>query len=156
MDWVTRIQKSLLVLLMFAQLDMFIGSILDLEDFGSLYLIRIDQSQAGIDNYGNATNHESTGYMQIDYEQRHAFGYTGWSLDTANENLNPQYQDSAMQENPHFIDLFGVFFTAVTGNFEFLCSLKYITGNIQFNLDCEYLICFSLKKRYCCRCELVW
>ena len=120
MDWVTRIQKSLLVLLMFAQLDMFIGSILDLEDFGSLYLIRIDQSQAGIDNYGNATNHESTGYMQIDYEQRHAFGYTGWSLDTANENLNPQYQDSAMQENPHFIDLFGVFFTAVTGNFKLL------------------------------------
>ena len=141
----TRIQKSLLVLLMFAQLDMFIGSILDLEDFGSLYLIRIDQSQAGIDNYGNATNHESTGYMQIDYEQRHAFGYTGWSLDTANENLNPQYQDSAMQENPHFIDLFGVFFTAVTGTFKLLCSLKSIRLDIQFSLDYEYIIDFVLQ-----------
>ena len=120
MDWVTRIQKSLLVLLMFAQLDMFIGSVLDLEDFGSLYLIRIDQSQESTNNYGNKSTHEATGYMQIDYEQRHAFGYTGWSLDTADVNLNPQYQDSAMQEDPHFIDLFGVFFTAVTGNYKHL------------------------------------
>ena len=143
MDWVTRIQKSLLVLLMFAQLDMFIGSILDLEDFGSLYLIRIDQSQESTNNYGNVSTHEATGYMQIDYEQRHAFGYTGWSLDTADVNLNPQYQDSAMQENPHFIDLFGVFFTAVTGNFKFMFSLKSITGNII--LDCEYIIDFVLQ-----------
>ena len=53
--------------------------------------------------------------MQIDYEQRHAFGFTGWNMDTASDNFNPQYQDSAMQKDPHFIDLFGVFFTAVTG-----------------------------------------
>ena len=138
----TRIQKSLLVLLMFAQLDMFIGSVLDLEDFGSLYLIRIDQSQESTNNYGNKSTHEATGYMQIDYEQRHAFGYTGWSLDTADVNLNPQYQDSAMQEDPHFIDLFGVFFTAVTGNYKLLCVLT-IRG-FGINLDCKYLIYFSL------------
>ena len=29
MDWVTRVQKFLLVLLIFAQTDMFLGSILD-------------------------------------------------------------------------------------------------------------------------------
>ena len=138
----TRIQKSLLVLLMFAQLDMFIGSVLDLEDFGSLYLIRIDQSQESTNNYGNKSTHEATGYMQIDYEQRHAFGYTGWSLDTADVNLNPQYQDSAMQEDPHFIDLFGVFFTAVTGNFKLLCVLAF--RGFSMNLDCKYLIYFSL------------
>ena len=136
----TRIQKSLLVLLMFAQLDMFIGSVLDLEGFGSLYLIRIDQSQDSTDNYGNKSTHESTGYMQIDYEQRHAFGYTGWSLDTADVNLNPQYQDSAMQEDPHFIDLFGVFFTAVTGNYNRLCVPNYTC----LHLDCQYLMDFSL------------
>ena len=118
MDWVTRIQKSLLVLLMLAQLDMFLGSVLDLESVGSLYLVRIDTEKTGIwDNYGNTSlTHDSQGYMQIDYEQRHAFGFTGWSLDTANDNFNPQYETSPMQEDPQFIDLFGVFFTAVTGN----------------------------------------
>ena len=115
MDWVTRIQKALLVLLMLAQLDMLLGSILDLEDVGSLYLVRIDTEKTTTNNYNESVVHESKGYMQIDYEQRHAFGFTGWSLDTANENFNPQYQDSAMQDDPVFIDLFGVFFTAVTG-----------------------------------------
>ena len=122
MDWVTRIQKSLLVLLMLAQLDMFLGSVLDLEDVGSLYLVRIDTEKTDLtDNYGNTSlTHESGGYMQIDYEQRHAFGYTGWSLDTASDNFNPQYETSPMQEDPKFIDLFGVFFTAVTGKNIFL------------------------------------
>ena len=115
MDWVTRIQKSLLVLLLFAQVDMFLGSVLDLENVGSLYLVRIDQEQTNTDNFNVTKTHEGVGYMQIDYEQRHAFGFTGWNLDTASDNFNPQYQDSAMQEDPHFIDLFGVFFTAVTG-----------------------------------------
>ena len=118
MDWVTRIQKALLVLLLFAQLDMFLGSVLDLEEVGSLYLVRIDTEKDTVNNYNQTIHHDSNGYMQIDYEQRHAFGYTGWNLDTANENLNPQYQDSAMQDDPEFIDLFGVFFTAVTGYYE--------------------------------------
>ena len=116
MDWVTRIQKALLVLLLFAQVDMFLGSILDLESVGSLYLVRIDTEKTGqINNYGDVLDHKSNGYMQIDYEQRHAFGFTGWNIDTASDNFNPQYQDSAMQKDPRFIDLFGVFFTAVTG-----------------------------------------
>ena len=115
MDWVTRIQKSLLVLLMFAQLDMFLGSVLDLESVGSLYLVRVDTEQTNINNYNETKTHPAGGYMQIDYEQRHAFGFTGWNLDTASDNFNPQYQDSPMQKDPHFIDLFGVFFTAVTG-----------------------------------------
>ena len=115
MDWVTRIQKALLVLLMLAQLDMFLGSVLDLEDVGSLYLVRIDQDKSTQDNYLQPQEHKGVGYMQIDYEQRHAFGFTGWDIDTANDNFAPQYQDSAMQKDPSFIDLFGVFFTAVTG-----------------------------------------
>ena len=100
---------------MFAQVDMLLGSVLDLEGVGSAYLVRIDSSKEGINNFGEAVKHESNGYMQIDYEQRHAFGFTGWNMDTASENFSPQYQDSAMQKDPSFIDLFGVFFTAVTG-----------------------------------------
>ena len=115
MDWVTRIQKALLILLLFAQVDMFLGSVLDIESVGSLYLVRIDTEQTNTNNFNVSVTHESQGYMQIDYEQRHAFGFTGWNMDTASDNLNPQYQDSAMQKDPQFIDLFGVFFTAVTG-----------------------------------------
>ena len=37
MDWVTRIQKSLLVLLILAQIDMFIGSFAN-TDLGTLYV----------------------------------------------------------------------------------------------------------------------
>ena len=37
MDWVTRVQKALLVLLIFAQVDMFVGSFLDL-DTGTFYV----------------------------------------------------------------------------------------------------------------------
>ena len=37
MDWVTRVQKALLVLLIAAQCDMFIGSFLDLE-WGTCYV----------------------------------------------------------------------------------------------------------------------
>jgi hypothetical protein len=77
MDWVTRIQKSLLVLLILAQLDMLIGSFIDVE-WGTAYVARIEDGT----------------YYNIDQDQRHAFGYTGWSLDTANENLNPQYLTS--------------------------------------------------------------
>ena len=76
-------------------------------------------------------------------DQRHAYGYTGWSLDTAKDNLNPDYTPSSIQvqkisllilrptlgyrflikkyaqfsfqEHPSFMEAFGVFFTAVTG-----------------------------------------
>lgn len=48
-------------------------------------------------------------------DQRHAYGYSGWSMETAKDNLNPNYVDSSLQMNPGFFDTFGVFFTAVTG-----------------------------------------
>ena len=157
MDWVTRIQKSLLVLLMLAQLDMFLGSVLDLEDVGSLYLVRIDTDTKGDpipDNFGIATLHEGEGYKQIDYEQRHAFGFTGWSMDTASDNFNPQYETSPMQADPTFIDLFGVFFTAVTGNRKFV--KKRLLG-YQFYI--KHYNSLLLNKsinfyffRYCCWC----
>ena len=100
MDWVTRIQKSLLVLLIMAQLDMFIGSFVDVE-YGTAYVTKIEDGK----------------YYNIDQYQRHAFGYTGWNSTTASNNLGPQYQASPLSDGnePDFMDLYGVFFTAVTG-----------------------------------------
>ena len=98
MDWVTRIQKALLMLLIAAQCDMLIGSFLDLES--------------------------GTGYVQKDTggkvefmtrDQRHAYGYSGWSVDTAKDNLDPDYVPSSITSTPSFMEAFGVFFTAVTG-----------------------------------------
>ena len=48
MDWVTRIQKSLLVLLILAQIDMFIGSFIDIE-FGTCYVDSIEDGYENID-----------------------------------------------------------------------------------------------------------
>ena len=99
MDWVTRVQKALLVLLILAQLDMFAGSFIDIE-FGSGYI------QLENDTFGH-----------IGQSLRHSLGYTGWSIDTAEINLNPQYTNSPMSSGnqPDFAEVFGVFFTAVTG-----------------------------------------
>ena len=47
--------------------------------------------------------------------QRHAYGFTGWSMETTKNNLNPNWIDSKLQNNPDFFVTFGVFFTAVTG-----------------------------------------
>ena len=52
---------------------------------------------------------------QVDQDQRKAFGYTGWSLDTASDNVDAIYQPSPIAEDPSFMECFGVFFTAVTG-----------------------------------------
>ena len=41
-DWITRIQKALLMLLLLAQVDMFIGSFVDIE-FGTAYVLKIDE-----------------------------------------------------------------------------------------------------------------
>ena len=98
MDWVTRVQKALLMLLLAAQCDMLIGSFLDLES-GTLYVQK--------DTAGNV--------KMMTQDQRHAYGYTGWSVDTLKENINPDYTPSTIQQNPSFMDAFGVFFTAVTG-----------------------------------------
>ncbi len=48
MDWVTRIQKSLLVLLILAQIDMFIGSFVDVE-FGTCYVDSLEDGYENID-----------------------------------------------------------------------------------------------------------
>lgn len=98
MDWVTRIQKALLVLLIFAQCDMFAGSFLDLE-WGTAYVQKNSKGEVSL----------------LSQDQRHAYGYSGWSMDTAKENFNPNWEDSSLQKNPGFFDAFGVFFTAVTG-----------------------------------------
>jgi len=98
MDWVTRIQKGLLVLLILAQLDMLLGSFLDLE-IGTLY---VQKDRAGQ-------------ISMLSQEQRHAYGYTSWSMETAEDNFNPSYRPSTFDSNPSFMGAFGVFFTAVTG-----------------------------------------
>ena len=79
MDWVTRIQKSLLYLLIAAQIDMLLGSFIDVS-WGTCYVAKIE----------NGT------YYNIDQMQRKAFGYTGWSLETAKDNFSPQYRESAI------------------------------------------------------------
>merc|ERR1719228_2110541 len=74
MDWVTRVQKFLLVLLICSQLDFVIGSFLSKP------------------------------------LQTSAKGFTGWSLETARENLGSNYEDGQS-----FFSVFAVFFPAVTG-----------------------------------------
>ena len=72
MDWVTRVQKFLLVLLIFSQADMFLGSVLDPKS-GTFY---VEKNPEGV-------------IQPLTQDQRHAYGYTGWSLETAKQNLNP-------------------------------------------------------------------
>ena len=84
MDWVTRIQKTLLILLIFAQFDMLIGSFVN-TDFGTLYVDSITDGK----------------YLNVDGDQRGAYGYTGWNLDTAKENLWDQYTSGPMNSNPN-------------------------------------------------------
>ena len=98
MDWVTRIQKFLLVLLICAQADMLAGSFLDLE-WGTCYVQK--------DTAGNV--------KRMTQDQRHAYGYSGWSMETVKDNINPDYVESPISANPSFMETFGVFFTAVTG-----------------------------------------
>jgi len=85
MKWVTRVQKLLLVLLLLAQVDMLVGTFLS---GGSAY--------AGNDD-------------------RHAKGFTGWSIDTAEKNYKAQYLVNGNGFQEFFMSVFGVFFTAVTG-----------------------------------------
>jgi len=85
MDWVTKVQKLLLVILIFAQIDMFVGSFI------------------------------SGGTLYADSETRHAKGFTGWSMDTVKENINSDYTVDATGKDNSFMSVFGVFFTAVTG-----------------------------------------
>ena len=51
----------------------------------------------------------------MDQGQRKAFGYTDWSIDTASDNFDANYQSSPIAQDPSFMECFGVFFTAVTG-----------------------------------------
>ena len=72
MDWVTRVQKFLLVLLIFAQTDMFLGNILDPKS-GTFY---VEKNPEGA-------------IKQLTQDHRHAYGFTGWSLETTKKNLYP-------------------------------------------------------------------
>jgi len=74
MDWVTRVQKLLLLLLICSQLDFVLGS-----------------------------------FLAKPVETR-AKGFTGWSIETARENLGSNYE-----EGQSFFSVFAVFFPAVTG-----------------------------------------
>jgi len=74
MDWVTRVQKALLVLLLCSQVDFIIGTFLPRSN------------------------------------EVYAKGFTGWSLDTAKENVGANYE-----EGESFFSVFAVFFPAVTG-----------------------------------------
>ena len=83
MDWVTRVQKLLLVLLLFSQVDFMVGTFLPRS------------------------------------AEVYAKGFTGWSLETARENVNAKYTPLD-PENPEgqtqgFFSVFAVFFPAVTG-----------------------------------------
>ena len=53
--------------------------------------------------------------QRLSQDQRHAYGFTGWSVETIKNNLAPNWIDSNLQKNPDFFVTFGVFFTAVTG-----------------------------------------
>jgi len=98
MDWVTRVQKALLVFLILAQCDMFAGSFLDL-DSGTFYVQKNSKQEVEF----------------LSKDQRHAYGYESWSTEVASENFGPNYQESSLAKNPDFMEAFGVFFTAVTG-----------------------------------------
>ena len=68
MDWVTRVDKFLLLVLLIAQLDMFTGSFV---------------------NSGN---------LYVTEEERYAKGFTGWSLKTAGINLDVNFGANGMKE----------------------------------------------------------
>jgi len=74
MEWVTRVQKGLLVLLLFSQIDFIIGT----------FIPKSDES--------------------------YAKGFTGWSVETVSENIQPHYES-----DQSFFSVFAVFFPAVTG-----------------------------------------
>ena len=85
MDWVTRVQKLLLLLLVIAQIDMIVGTFFTGDSL----------------------------YMKSD--ERHAKGFTGWSLETGEKNYFEQYLVNESGTKESFMSVFGVFFTAVTG-----------------------------------------
>jgi len=83
MDWVTRVQKLLLVLLLCSQVDFMVGTFLPRSP------------------------------------EVYAKGFTGWSLETAQENLNAKYTpldpEDPEGQTQSFFSVFAVFFPAVTG-----------------------------------------
>ena len=86
MDWVTRVQKLLLVLLILAQIDMLVGSFLPKD---TLY---------------------------TDSDTRRAKGFVGWNVDVGKDNTDSAYlMDEQTGKENSFMSVFGVFFTAVTG-----------------------------------------
>jgi solute carrier family 12 sodium/potassium/chloride transporter 2 len=86
MDWVTRVQKFLLVTLIFSQLDIIVGSCIPGEN------------------------------LYVSEAVRTSRGFTGWSVETFWENFDPNYNTGDNGRTAQdFISVFGVYFTAVTG-----------------------------------------
>ena len=86
MDWVTRVQKILLVTLVLSQLDIIVGSCLPGDN------------------------------LYVTDAVRSSRGFTGWNVDTFWGNFDPNYntgEDGRTAQD--FISVFGVYFTAVTG-----------------------------------------
>jgi hypothetical protein len=96
---------------------MLLGSFLDL-DMGTLYVQKdaagqismLSGSVSGLPLFVSLTPSTLVGR-----DQRHAYGYTSWDMETAKENFGPSYRPSSLEEDPSFMAAFGVFFTAVTG-----------------------------------------
>ena len=99
---------------------MFVGSFVN-TDFGTTYVDRIDDN----------------GYMNVNGDQRAANGYTGWKVDTAKINLYDQYTAGAMNSDPDkessFMEVFGVFFTAVTG----IVAGNFCTRGFALGVTCD-------------------
>ena len=114
-------------------------------------------------------------------EQRHAYGYTSWSMETAEDNFNPSYRfflsiesitfhltfwlelikilpliprPSTFDSNPSFMGAFGVFFTAVTGELITMDWCSMIRAAIIV-LDLGSFF-FLNCDRYCCWGKPFW
>ena len=85
MKWITRIQKVLFIMLIVAQLDIFVGSFFPM---GTLFI--------------------------TDGAERHAKGFTGWNMDTLSANIFSEYTEyQGVQQS--FTAVFAVFINSVLG-----------------------------------------
>ena len=109
MEWVTRVQKFLLVLLLAAQLDFLVGTFLPPTEgqSNSIHLLETE--------------------IEFYCKEEQAKGFVGWNSTVAYDNLWSNYigtQNKEGQEEPQsFFSVFAVFFPAVTGTFSHLNKL---------------------------------
>merc|ERR1712226_1171239 len=108
MDWVTRVQMGLLVILICSQIDFIIGSFLPYKDFKC-----VDEGVSD-DDCTNWTG--TTGFL----EGEGKFGFKGYNASLLGDNILTSHfhgtpPDQAYENAPSFFTVFGVFFPAVTG-----------------------------------------